>query len=296
MSRTVAGRKLRVLCLHGYGQTPTAFREKTGGFRKGVKGQVNEFVWLAAPHTAVPRADTVLTAPLAAVDPHGAAEISDSGDSTGFSWYDFDSIHKGEHERFLHSIQLSLDLIDATCERDGPFDGIFGFSQGASLAALILALQESRARGTERTWAGSKLYLKLGSSTAVDFALLVAGFLPGQGRTTTDSQLDSDDILQPVFVAAAPLCTPTLIVHGAADRIIPSSRSLAMAELFTAPVIVEHDGGHHVPSSAPVRKALQAFVKGEHMRLIPAQNGQDAAIPKSREALSESEHAVTIEK
>jgi len=41
---------LRILCLHGYRQNGSMFREKTGSFRKLLKKQVGEFVFLDAPH------------------------------------------------------------------------------------------------------------------------------------------------------------------------------------------------------------------------------------------------------
>lgn len=41
---------LRILCLHGYRQNGTMFREKTGSFRKLVKKQVADFVFIDAPH------------------------------------------------------------------------------------------------------------------------------------------------------------------------------------------------------------------------------------------------------
>lgn len=41
---------LRVLCLHGYRQNGTMFREKTGSLRKLLKKHVAEFVYIDAPH------------------------------------------------------------------------------------------------------------------------------------------------------------------------------------------------------------------------------------------------------
>lgn len=41
---------LRILCLHGYRQNGTMFREKTGSLRKLLKKQVTDFVFIDAPH------------------------------------------------------------------------------------------------------------------------------------------------------------------------------------------------------------------------------------------------------
>ncbi|KAF5892341.1 esterase OVCA2, partial [Clarias magur] len=40
---------LRVLCIHGYRQCSTSFREKTGALRKHLKKKC-EFVYIDAPH------------------------------------------------------------------------------------------------------------------------------------------------------------------------------------------------------------------------------------------------------
>ena len=48
---------LRDLCLHGYRQNGTIFREKTGSLRKLLKKQVAEFVYIDAPHV-IPVPDT----------------------------------------------------------------------------------------------------------------------------------------------------------------------------------------------------------------------------------------------
>ena len=41
--------KLRVLCIHGYRQNETSFRERTGALRKLLKRQV-DFSFISAPH------------------------------------------------------------------------------------------------------------------------------------------------------------------------------------------------------------------------------------------------------
>jgi|EP00037_Helgoeca_nana_P024546 predicted esterase len=253
---TAQRRQLRVLCLHGHGQTPLSFREKTGGFRKGVKKLV-DWTFLAAPHAAPPR----VVHPAEVSD---AAEGSDAYGAHGLSWYDFTALISGRPEgarTFLQSVQQSLDVIDAACEIDGPFDGVFAFSQGASLAALIMALSETRSNGVDVPGIG----LVLGPHTSFGFAALAAGFLPGDGRISADTpHLEHTALLQPAFVAAVPIQAAAFVLYGTGDRIIPAERSQKLAALFVAPAMVEHEGGHHVPSSAVVRKAFQAFVQNEH--------------------------------
>ena len=82
------------------------------------------------------------------------------------------------------------------------------------------------------------------------FAVFVSGFVPA----------DED-------AAAALLAgvtgVPTLHVIGATDALVPPERSRALAALFEGAVVVEHAGGHMVPSSAAVRQEVRAFL-AEH--------------------------------
>lgn len=70
----VAGRKIRILCLHGYLQDSDGFRTKIGSMRKALKSRA-EFVFVDAPYTAEP------TSAQAVADAGGASE------SQGRSWW-----------------------------------------------------------------------------------------------------------------------------------------------------------------------------------------------------------------
>ncbi|OQR75322.1 ovarian cancer-associated 2 protein-like [Tropilaelaps mercedesae] len=108
-------RKLRILCLHGYQQNAATFRLKCGGFRKKIRA-LAELVFLDAP-------------------------LVIDGDPEKRGW-----IYKDENSMLSNcsedptGLQKSLDAVGAVVEREGPFDGMFAFSQGASFAALLLHL------------------------------------------------------------------------------------------------------------------------------------------------------------
>lgn len=119
--------KLRVLCLHGYRQTGTTFREKTGAFRKLLKKHA-EFVFLTSP----------LRVPALTSDGGG-------GDDGGSGWWfsqpndyfkaqdDSDCV-KGYEE----SLKATVDFVS----ENGPFDGLLGFSQGGAMLGLLCGLQQ----------------------------------------------------------------------------------------------------------------------------------------------------------
>ena len=109
-------------------------------------------------------------------------------------------------------------------------DGVLGFSQGAAAAAMLCADL-------------------CASPQRPQFGIFVSGFVPRD-------QLAAEALL----VGVSGL--PSLHVCGAADELVVSGRSLALAALFTDATVVEHPGGHCLPSGSTVRKEVATWVQG----------------------------------
>lgn len=137
--------KLKVLCIHGYRQNETTFREKSGALRKLLKRHV-DFVFVTAPHTL--SEDVNL-----AIKP-------DSEQDKG--WW-FSRPNKGyyalDNTDISTGFEESLKLIEEAFETLGPFDGVLGFSQGAAFVSLLCVLRNDPK---------NKLDFK--------FAILISGF------------------------------------------------------------------------------------------------------------------------
>ena len=118
--------KLKVLCLQGYRQNETVFRERSGAFRKLVKKYM-EFTFISAPHV-IP----------------GAANRSRAENEQERGWWfsrpekSYNALDKTEH---CIGFEDTLKLIQETFESQGPFDGVMGFSQGAALLSLLCVLR-----------------------------------------------------------------------------------------------------------------------------------------------------------
>eukprot|EP00656_Telonema_subtile_P049712 TRINITY_DN6244_c0_g1_i1.p1 TRINITY_DN6244_c0_g1~~TRINITY_DN6244_c0_g1_i1.p1 ORF type:complete len:231 (+),score=29.61 TRINITY_DN6244_c0_g1_i1:291-983(+) len=222
---------LRVLCLHGYAQSGSALRAKSGALRSDSK-KLAAFVFSEAPH--------VLTA--AALDARrkatGREEVpgpaSDPCDDPPRTWYHFSTEQPlCDRESLEHSVEALREL----CCSEGPFDALLGFSQGASMVALL---------------AGRKVQGQLPPEITFNFVALFSGFAP------------RDPGLLAELEAAAPRLAeiPSFHCYGATDEIITSSESQKVASLFGERAVhIEHDGGHYIPSSKPVRQAFKAFLK-----------------------------------
>lgn len=107
----------------------------------------------------------------------------------------------------------------------GGIDGVLGFSQGAAAAAMLTARYRPA------------------------FGIFVAGFVPADDGAV--AQLLRDGVKD----------IPTLHVIGTSDTLVEPERSHALAACFEGSVIVEHPGGHMIPSSAVVRAEVKAFLE-----------------------------------
>lgn len=207
----IVGRKLRILALHGYAQNALFFNGKTGALRKGLKA-VAELHYLEAPHAA------------------GGSffEIdADTGRGSPRGWWNTDDERRPAVSASYVGLSESLALVDATIASEGPFDGVLGFSQGATLAALLC----------------------LTRPTLFSFAICVAGFVP------------RDAAVAGAFESDAPAAIPTFHCTGETDASVPPEVCRRLAACFVDPVVFSHPGGHVVPGNAPFRNGVKDFLR-----------------------------------
>lgn len=134
----VRGGELRLLCLHGYGQSARRFRARTGALRKALRGRA-ELLYLDAPHRL----------------PAQPGEPEEEEEEAPRGWW----LESGPGPAPEKEPEAALRAVAAALAALGPVDGLLGFSQGAALAGLVCALREG---GDGRF--------------PFRFALLVAGF------------------------------------------------------------------------------------------------------------------------
>jgi hypothetical protein len=154
-SSAIAPRLLRVLCLHGYAQNGETLRARTGALRKGLKQCEFTFVDAPLPATAT------------------FVEETEGGEAK-LAWWNA-AADEAEGTRPSQSkTYVGWDESQAMLERvlaeQGPFDGILAFSQGAAVAAVLLAAQRDGQRDGAR------------KGPPVAFAILVSGFIPRDER------------------------------------------------------------------------------------------------------------------
>ncbi|HEX3828184.1 MAG TPA: hypothetical protein VHV82_13035 [Sporichthyaceae bacterium] len=176
-------------------------------------------------------------APLSAVLPTDTELVF--VDAPSLSQGDFGWWHNG-FRGWERTRDWALDLVARE-----HFDGVFGFSQGAALTGLLSALQQS----DPTTALGFK------------FAVMVGGFTSHEP--------------QHAALFERKITLPSLHVMGAIDGIVPLPDSRRLAERFENPVIVEHRGGHVIPSEASVTTCIAQFISDCEIVAATA-GGQDA--------------------
>jgi pimeloyl-ACP methyl ester carboxylesterase len=209
--------KLRILCLHGYHGSASILREQTRGFTQGLE-HLADFVYVDAPTLALGdfgwwHAKRKATA-FATRDPGVESSVA-------------------RYEGWSRT----LDWVLATFEREGPFDGVFGFSQGAALAALLVGLRSP------------DQMLMTHKPLVFGFAIMVGGFWA------------SDPELARLYQVRQNYEIPSVHIIGRSDSVVPSQNSRSIAELFPDPLVLEHNGGHIVASTPEIREKVAVFLR-----------------------------------
>lgn len=117
--------KINILCLHGYRQNAESFRQKTGSFRKFCKNYAN-FDYIDAPHLAKPMNE------------------SDEPVEEQRSWWfnKEDNSFKGTNQSGpAMGFEASLKVVEDAW-KNGNYQGLMGFSQGACFISVISSLSE----------------------------------------------------------------------------------------------------------------------------------------------------------
>ncbi|GJQ12733.1 hypothetical protein GpartN1_g4524.t1 [Galdieria partita] len=167
------------------------------------------------------------------VEPAGEILIEETGErkwiGPQLGWWKASS--DGKH---YEGWRETVDYLRNVFRSQGPFEGILGFSQGAALSSLICAMKEQAVE------------LGLEEFSCIRFALIFSGFV---SRAEEHLPLIKTTIR-----------TPALIGYGKADDLVDASRSQDLARLFVNATILEHEGGHLVPSGAMEREQIIRFV------------------------------------
>lgn len=220
------------MALHGYTSNAFILQRRMGAIRKACK-DIADFVFINGPHRVEP-----ITAPAQSLD---APEESSSSaldpelplEEQPRAWW------KASDEGRYVSFEETIDYLNEEMSKSGPFDGVFGFSQGACFAALLASAFEDPSRYPS-------LQLPKGQGP-LRFCIAVSGF---RAR---------DEQLQALFPKEG-IQTPILHILGKADQIVDDDRSQTLIQAAKHSRVEYHESGHVVPSQANFRNFYRDYI------------------------------------
>jgi len=239
---------LKILCLHGYRQNDTVFRQKTGALRK-IIGKQADLVFFAAPHVV-----------------KSINEEDENRNQRGW-WFsrENDSFKANDMSDYDKGFQASVDMVARVVREDGPFDGVMGFSQGSALAALIILRAAIQKVVDYNVFPNEKLRCRINEMKTrfpkelmvFKFAILFSGFRSYSSRHSPIYEM-IESIKQSTPKLLDEIVIPTLHIIGKEDNVIDTNMSEELLSLFklTKSETLYHDGGHFIPAGSKTEKPV----------------------------------------
>ncbi|KAJ8581304.1 hypothetical protein M405DRAFT_832776 [Rhizopogon salebrosus TDB-379] len=237
----------KVLMLHGYAQNASIFSKHLRALRKSI-GKDIELVFVDAPIVLHPvdvsgSSTSILSAARRVVDTTRSSDPSTAPRAWWRLSWDCPFTHDSEMD-----VSESLLHLREILRRDR-YDGVFGFSQGAGLAALVSALLEWPHRYTPFLIDGEAPH------PPFKFCITVAGFKP-TGPLSAE-------------IYGTPYSTPTLHVFGRTDVVIIEEWTKELLDLSQNKRVEEHVGGHFVPTRGKWKEMFLNYLLGS-LGVIPS--------------------------
>jgi len=216
-------KKLKILCLHGYAQNLKIFQKRTAVLKKALKS-IAELYYVAGP---------LISTTNPANHEKFVIDENTPEDEKPLAWWNF-----SDDDKVYYGLEDSLEMLLKIMREEGPFDGILGFSQGSSMAAVLCAhLELENEKGTPDIPPVPK------------FVMLFSGFRP------------EVDVYDKYFNTERKLTIKSLHVFGEEDTWLNPERSKKLTTYFENPTILTHKGGHFIPMEAEKRHYYVDYIK-----------------------------------
>lgn len=261
---------LKILMLHGYTQSGSLFRAKSGALTKALQKAFPLHEFTFSYPTGPIRLDP---ADIPGYTPPSEDQGQDESKLEAYAWYRRAvPKHPDDPVEYI-GLDAGLEAVATILRDEGPFDGVIGFSQGASMAAMVASLLEPGRRDVFSSFTAKEpLQIPFPASfepeniknhPPLKFALCYSGFRAPGPRYRA-------------FYENPKIQTPILHVLGSMDAVVEEARSRALIEACAGDPekdgnVVFHPGGHFLPSQRPYLDAAVRFVK----KVLDNKQGQE---------------------
>jgi predicted esterase len=230
MVLSAGGAPLSILCLHGFSQSGSMLQQM---MRRTLQECGSDSVRLTFVDAPLPTEQNA---------PHGRA------------WWRAAQLDSGSWE--YHEVDKGLKVVNDAdaAERattGSGFDGLLGFSQGASLTSLLTALISERQRRCTDANAGEAPAALLLQD--VRFAIFAGGF---PFRAQNHPEFTS-------LLTPGALRLPSLHMIGEGDTIVKPGTSEQLVRCFDQCHVQIHPGKHVVPSDPESTAQMVAFLEAQ---------------------------------
>lgn len=285
--------------LHGYTQSGDLFRAKTGALTKHIQKSLPQYeVQFSYPTGPI----RLAAADIPGYTPSKRSRQQQQAFENGIVDDEEGGVEEEEIEAYgwwrrsntsdppeYRGLDLGIKTIASVLRTEGPFDGVIGFSQGASAAAMMASLLELPERketfdrfrqeieneyaipfpGEELIFVQEPGKKEQNQLPRLKFAICYSGFVAPGNRYRA-------------FYEQPKIATPVLHVIGSLDAVVDESRTRALIDACEGTYdektrlgrIVLHPGGHFVPSQKPYLDTVTGFIKaclGGHQSNTSAQ-------------------------
>lgn len=212
-----AGPRLKILVLHGFRQNGDVFRTRTRKLRDSL-ADIAELVYPTSPLVYTPQGEA------------REATIAAFGEVPEYPEHRVWWLASADNREY-QGVDATISYLEQFVRAHGPFDGVAGFAQGGTMAALLTAMQPHPVFDFK-------------------FAVCISAFPSRAAAHASYMQPRQNRV-------------PGLHVLGLNDILVTPDRSIALFETFEplTATLIKHAGGHFVPGAWPYQD-IHAFVAG----------------------------------
>lgn len=249
---------LKILMLHGFTQSGSLFRAKTGALTKAIT-KAFPLHSVSFSYPTGPLRLNPFDVPGYTSSSNDNEDEAEKYEINAYGWWRRPSTNPPTYK----GIEDGLASVTATLKNEGPFDGVVGFSQGACLTFMVASLLETNRKdsfdaavtkddGVE--FPDSFLPDNTGNHPPLKFAIAYSGFKVADPRWAA------------LYDFQRPVTTPVLHVLGTLDALVIEVMSRGLIDACAGDPekegkVVFHPGGHFVPSQRTYLEAAVGFIR-----------------------------------